>query len=433
LMEFPRTFITSDVLSPTFNKLRKGAMYKFPYNRQDITQEDVESVVQALRSDYLTTGPRSEAFEKALANYVGAKYAVVVANGTAALHLALTALDLEESDVVVTSPITFIADANVVRLVGAQIEFSDIILSSGNIDLKKIRSLLERRPEIRVLLLVHFAGHPLDMIEMGKIAEDFDVKIIEDGCHALGARYLDKNGRLRNVGSCEHSIMTTFSFHPIKSITTGEGGAITTNSLKLYRRLLKLRSHGVTKEPDDFLNVDLSTTVIDGVSVTNPWYYEMHELSTNYRLTDFQCALGLSQLSRIDLMIESRNRIANAYYEELSRSLRDVVTPLTVDHGIRHAYHLFVVRINFSRIAGGRAAIMRFMMDKGIQTQVNYLPIYHHPYYRRYLNEPPTMVSAETYYSECLSLPIFPSMTSSDVIEILNCLREAIDLRGIKN
>lgn len=397
-----------------------------PYNRQTIDESDIRAVVKTLKSEFLTTGPEAALFEKEIAEYTGAKYAVVCSSGTAALHIMMMALELNSKDTVVTSPITFIADANAVRFVGAQVIFADIRSDDVNIDVNAVRKILKNRSDIKAIIPVHFAGQPVDMIALSKIATEFGVTILEDACHAFGASYLNEQGEKVMIGSCQHSSMCMFSFHPIKSITTGEGGAITTNDEDLYLKLLNLRSHGVTKDERLIKNQDLGYSEVNGERVLNPWYYEMHNLTHNYRICDFQCALGRSQLSKLEKFIDRRNYLSGIYSKELLKKIPELVKPLYLRKSITSAYHLFVVRINFNQLNGGRAALMMFLQKYGIQTQVNYMPIYMHPYYQNYFKNSIEFPMAEKYYDECLSLPLFPSMKDSDPIDVVKILAEGI-------
>jgi len=398
-----------------------------PYNRQCIDQLDIDAVVTSLNSTYLTTGPEAGEFEKEIAEYVGAKYAVVCSNGTAALHLSMLALGISKDDCVLTSPITFVADANAARFVGADVAFADVEEETANIDTNKIEEILQNRKDIKVIVPVHFAGHPVDMELLSKIASKYDVKIIEDGCHALGSYYTSENNEVIRVGGCKHSSMTVFSFHPIKNITTGEGGAITTNDRELYERLLSLRTHGTIKSEEHIKNKKLAFSVVDGKSVMNPWYYEMQELSHNFRISDFQCALGRSQLKKLERFTQRRNDLVEIYNTEINNKLNGFVKPLGIKDGVGSAHHLFVVRIPFQKLKDGRAALMLFLMEHGVQTQVNYMPIYLHPYYQDYLNDIPELPNAENYYDECLSLPLFACMDDDDPRRVIELLSIAID------
>ena len=397
-----------------------------PYNRQTIDESDVRAVVKILKGDFLTTGPEAALFEKEIAEYTGAKYAVVCSNGTAALHIMMMALELNSKDTVLTTPITFVADANAPRFVGAQVIFADIRSDDANIDVNAVRNVLENRSDIKVIIPVHFAGQPVDMITLSKIAKEFGVTVLEDACHALGASYLNEQGEKAMIGSCQHSKMCMFSFHPIKSITTGEGGAITTNDKDLYLKLLRLRSHGVTKDERIIKNQELGYSVVNGEKVLNPWYYEMQNLAPNYRMTDFQSALGRSQLLKLEKFIDRRNFLTEIYLKEILKKIPDLAKPLSLRKSIISAHHLFVVRINFNQLNGGRAALMLFLQKYGIQTQVHYMPIYMHPYYQEYFKNSIKFPEAEKYYNECLSLPLFPSMKNSDPIDVVKILAEGI-------
>jgi dTDP-4-amino-4,6-dideoxygalactose transaminase len=275
---------------------------------------------------------------------VGAKYAVVCSSGTAALHLSILALNIKPVGCVLTTPKTFVVDANAARFVVADVTFSDIDRSTVNMDMKRLEESLKSRSDIRVVIPVHFAGRPVEMERLADIAEKYNVTVVEDGCHVLGSYYQTKDGRKTRVESCKHSTMTVFSFHPIKSITTGTGGAITTNYQDLYEHLLQLRNHSITHDPSKIINKNNAFTEIDGEHKFNPWYYEMQDLSPNYRITDFQCALGRSQLRELDGFIERRNTLDKIYEQAIYKRLSDLVIPLKNTNTILHAQHLFVVR-----------------------------------------------------------------------------------------
>ena len=397
-----------------------------PYNSQQLDKSDIKSVMKALKSPYLTTGPIADEFEKELAKYLGVKYAVVCANGTAALHLSMLALGIGYGDKVVTSPISFVADANAPRFCGADVIFADIEPTTVNLDPQEVRKVLKREKNVKAIIPVHFAGQPCRMDEFGKIAEEFNLKIVEDGCHALGGSYI-KNNKSVKVGSCADSHLTTFSFHPIKNITTGEGGAITTNDKKLYKKLRLLRSHGNTRNSDEFVTHDLSHTNFNQSKLLNPWYYEMQHLSYNYRLTDFQAALGKSQLKKLDKFINKRNELSNLYdklFEELDH---EKILPIdNLQKGI-HGRHLYVVRIPMDQLDGGRAKLMMDLLENGIQTQVHYIPIYLQPNYQEYFKRKLHFPFSEEYYKNCLSLPLFVGMTKKDVRRVVQSLNNILD------
>src|SRR3989338_10997620 len=303
-------------------RIDKGRMM-LPYGRQWIDEDDIKAVVEVLRSDWLTKGPKVEEFEKAMAEYCGAKYAVAVSSGTAALHLACLVAGIKQGDEAITSPITFVASANCVLYCGGKPVFADIDKDTYNIDPAEIKKKITKKT--RAIIPVHFAGLPCDMGAIKKIAEEYDLIIIEDACHALGAEYGIQNPGLRTkeewikVGSCSHSDMAVFSFHPVKHITTGEGGAVLTNNEKFYEKLLLFRNHVITKDPEKFTNKDLAFPLSSEPLIhnPNPWYYEMQELGFNHRITDMQCALGISQLRKLDSFISRRRKIVSIYNQAL--------------------------------------------------------------------------------------------------------------------
>ncbi len=392
------------------------------YGRQTIEPDDVEAVTAALGSGFLTQGPLVEEFERKLAAYTGAKYAVVCSNGTAALHLACKAAGLGPGDKVLTSPLTFLASANAALYVGAKPEFCDIDPGTFNIDLGKAASKVKADPSIKALIPVHFAGLPVDMEEAGNISRRHNLIVIEDACHALGASWTDSRGEVRKVGSSSHSDMTVFSFHPVKSITTGEGGAVTTNSGKLYERLLSLRTHGAVKDSSRLFHQD-------GL----PWYYEMQDLGFNYRLTDIQSALGISQLKKLDRFIARRAEIASLYGRLLSK-YQFLKTP-AVHPGRQSAWHLYPVRIDFPGLGASKKELFELMKSIGINLQVHYIPVHTQPYYRALGFKPGDFPVAERFYEEEVSLPIYPLLTDEEagaVVEaLLSTLVCATNRRGL--
>jgi len=395
-------------------------MKTIPYGRQHIAKADIEKVVKVLGSDWITQGHKVSEFENALAKYCGCKYAVAVSSGIAALHLACLAANIREGDRVISTPNTFVASTNCVLFCGGRPEFVDIEARTANIDAGKIDILLgalESEPTARVkaIIPVHFAGLPCNMYKIKEIAMKHNLIIIEDACHAVGAEY-KYNGEWIKVGSCKHSDMAAFSFHPVKHITTGEGGAILTNSPELYERLLRLRNHGITKNPEKFTNECLAfdNTSSSETKLTNPWYYEMYDLGYNYRITDIQCALGISQLNRINESIERRRSIASRYNDAF-KGLYGVQVSVETEIE-RSSYHLYVLQIDFEKIGKSRAGIMYELKRKGIGTQVHYIPVYLHPYYKETLHcDSSNYPVTEMYYKRCLSLPIFPKMSGSEV------------------
>lgn len=389
-----------------------------PYGQHYLDSEDIDEVVRVLKSGVLTQGNEISIFEQEFASYVGSKYAVAMSSGTAGLCLAMRVLGLTSGDAMLTTPISFVATSNSAKYVGADVVFCDIDSQTVSISLSEVEKALEKDVKnIKVVLPVHFAGLPVDMARLSTIVSRYDdINIVEDACHALGAHY--PTGE--RVGSCKYSAMTVFSLHPVKAIAAGEGGVVTTNSEILYRKLIKLRSHGINKLNDSFINQSQAFT--DGL--LNPWYYEMQELGFNYRLTDFQAALGRSQLKKIDVFLDRRRLIAEKYDQIFSGN--SLIKPIQNSTNLS-ANHLYLVGINFRNIKGGRATLMRKLMSKGIYTQVHYLPIYRHPYYSSTSKyDASNYFFSESYYQCCLSLPIYYSLSTEDQSYVIKTLNECI-------
>ena len=387
-----------------------------PYGRQSINLFDVLSVSKQLAFKSLTQGSKIEEFEERVAEYVGAKYAIAVSSATAGLHLAVMALDLPVNSEIITSPISFVASSNAILYSNHQPKFIDVERETINIDLSLVAQEIESNKNVRAVIPVHFAGLPCNMEELSRLSAAKGVKIIEDAAHALGASY--PNGK--KVGSCEFSDMTVFSFHPVKSITTGEGGMITTNSYALYKKLLRLRSHGINKLNDSFESSLLSTT--DGIS--NPWYYEMQELGFNYRLTELQAALGLSQIDRLDKFIKDRRSRVAWYLLNLSQV--PSATPVQSNSSTLSAHHIFPIRVNYSELKISRARLMTSLKERGIGTQVHYVPIPLHPYYQKLGFGIEKIPEAMSYYHEALTIPLYPSLKQSQqrkvIVELSNLI-----------
>ena len=399
-------------------------MKTISYGRQTIEDDDIEAVESVLKSDWLTQGPLVEDFERALALYTGARYAVVCSSGTAALHMAYLAADLPEGSGALTTPNTFLATANAAIMAGLRPSFSDIDPATLNISIPALSKAVDdyngQECALSVLAPVHFAGLPVDMAAVADIAAVSGLKVIEDACHALGASWMDPSGKLRKVGDSSHSDMTVFSFHPVKSITTGEGGAVTTNDELLHERLKLLRGHGVSKEPA------LLTSITS--KEPPPWYYEMHELGSNYRITDLQCALGISQLKKLDRFIERRARVA-LLYDELLGGLDYLKTPpgSPKDGGVVSSHHLYVARIDFNKLGIDKAVWFKDMAARGIRLNVHYIPVHLQPYYRsRYGCAPGDFPEAERYYEEAVSLPIYPLLTDDEVRFVASTVMESL-------
>jgi perosamine synthetase len=387
-----------------------------PYGKHNVTWGDALRVLWQVRFRSLTQGAQIEKFEQEVARTVGAKYAVAVSSATAGLHLAALALKLPQGSKVITSPISFVASSNSLLYAGYKPEFLDIDPNTLNLDLELIKARLEQNSEIKAILPVHFAGLPCDMKRINEISREYDLRIIEDAAHALGAKY--PNGS--KVGSCEYSDMTVLSFHPVKSITTGEGGMVTTNDFGLYKSLLRLRSHGINKLDDEFQDRILSKTA----GTTNPWYYEMIELGYNYRMTEIQAVLGISQLKRLEKFMNKRSRKL-IKYSELLQGVNDVKFAQNCDLK-NSANHLMPVRINFANLKISRAQLMNSLRSVGVGSQVHYIPIPMQPYYKLLGYNFTNIPEAVSYYEECLSLPLFPDLSNSEQKKVVKELAKLL-------
>lgn len=377
-----------------------------PYGRQNITQEDINAVVETLHSDYLTQGPKIAEFEKAFAKYVGSKYAVAVANGTAALHLCAIALGVKEGDKVITSPITFAASANCIRYCGGEVVFSDIDPKTYLLDIDKVADLLNTSPPgtYKGIIPIDFAGRSVDMKAFRELAKKFNLWIIEDSCHAPGGFFTDSSGNEQYCGSGNFAELAIFSFHPVKHIAAGEGGMITTNNPELYRKLLALRTHGIIKNNAEFVN---ETSFAAGTASPEypGWYMEMQELGYNYRLSDFQSALGLSQLQRADEGLQRRRVIAKRY-DDAFKDKKFVLGQSGVIEG--HAYHLYVLEVE------NRLGLYNYLRKYHVFAQIHYIPCHLMPYYRELGWQEGDLPNAEKYYKNCISIPMYPTLTDEE-------------------
>lgn len=369
-----------------------------PYGKQSVDQDDIDTVVETLKSDFLTTGPKVKEFEDALSSYCGAKYTVAVSNGTAALHLASLCL-LKKGDKVLTTPNSFLATSNSILYVGAKPIFVDI-KEDGNIDLDLCKEELKKDSSIKAIYTVSFSGNMVNQEKLKYLKDTYGVTILEDNAHAIGAQY---NGI--KAGSCVNSDASIFSFHPVKHLTTAEGGAITTNSKEIYEKLLMLRAHGMVKTPD-----------------MKPWEYEMQDLGFNYRITDIQCALGLSQLKKLDGFIERRIEIAKVYDNAFENT---IIKPLYIFEG-KSSYHLYVVQVEFEKLNITKEELFIKMRKKNIGLQLHYIPINKQPYYKSlgYGDEQTPIM--DKYYKECFSLPMYPALSDEEQNYVIDTLFEVL-------
>ncbi|MBS0000579.1 MAG: UDP-4-amino-4,6-dideoxy-N-acetyl-beta-L-altrosamine transaminase [Cyclobacteriaceae bacterium] len=367
-----------------------------PYGKQQITQEDVDAIAAVLKSDYITQGPVTKDFEEIFAKFIGSKYAIAVANGTAALHLSALALDVDDKQTVITTPLTFVASANCIQYCGGQIHFADIDPETLCIDLNSIEDLLKknRKSNYTGVIPVDFAGYPVNTESLRSIADQYGLWILEDACHAPGGYFLDSNSSIQHCGNGTYADLSIFSFHPVKHITTGEGGMITSNDIDKIEKIRKLRIHGITREPH------LLQENHGG------WYYEMQELGYNYRITDFQCALGISQLKRADENLARRKKIAEKYTEAFAGF--DFIKTPAIRNNVSHAWHLYVIQVP------DRKGLYDYLRSQQIFTQVHYIPVHLQPYYKNLGWKKGDFPNAEKYYEQCLSIPMYAGLTDDE-------------------
>jgi UDP-4-amino-4,6-dideoxy-N-acetyl-beta-L-altrosamine transaminase len=390
-----------------------------PYGRQTVDDEDIAAVAAALRSPFLTTGPLVGKFEQVFAEKTGAVHAVACNSGTAALHLAALALDLGDRQAAVVPAITFLATANVVRMTGAEVVFADVDSDTGLLTPETLAAALKRAEtaglKIRAALPVHLNGQYCDMAGLAAIANARGIQLVEDACHALG---------IKDVGANAYSAAACFSTHPVKAIATGEGGVVTTRDADAAARMRRLRSHGMTHDASQFENRDAAFSG----SEPNAWYYEMAEIGWNYRIPDVLCALGISQLKKLDQFHERRKEIA-ALYDRLLVDLAPAIRPVTRSNEL-HGWHLYVIHVDFEALGVTRTRFMKYLRDEGIGSQVHYIPLHRQPYYRRRYGEI-ELPGADAYYRRCLSIPLFPGMADADVERVAAACARIVHGAGI--
>ena len=379
---------------------RKTGRKMIPYGRQTIEEDDIQAVVDVLRSDYLTTGPKIAEFEKMVADYVGAKYAVAISNGTSALHAACFAAGIQPGDEVITTPLTFAASANCVLYCGGTPVFADVDPKTYNIDPEDIRRKITDKT--KAIIAVHLAGQPCDMDEIHKIAKEHDLLVIEDGAHALGSVYKGKK-----VGTL--SDMTTFSFHPVKPITTGEGGMIVTDNEQFYQKMMLFRSHGITREENLMTRND------------GPWFYQLLDLGYNYRITDIQCALGCSQMKKLDRFLARRKQIV-ARYNEAFADCENIITPYQLPE-TESGWHLYIVQVKNC----DRRKVFEALREQGIAVNVHYIPVYMHPYYQEHGYKDVHCKNAEEIYSHIITLPLYPALTEEQQKFVIEKIMDALE------
>jgi len=397
-----------------------------PYGKHHIDEDDIQAVVDVLRHGMLTQGPKVAEFENKMSNYVGSKYAVAVSNGTAALHLACMALGLGKGDEVITSPNTFVATSNSVLYVGAKPVFVDIDEQTLNIDIDKLEQTINNSNSIKAIFPVHFAGLACDMKKIKELADKYNLAIVEDAAHAIGATYINGN----KVGDCQYSNMTIFSFHPVKGIAAGEGGVITTNDEELYHKLTLLRSHGITKGnfvfPGGSLADDSLINKDDALEngELKRWYCEMQHLGYNYRITDIQCALAISQMDKIDLFLDARRSMVKVY----DKAFKDIpnITPLQSCGRDNSSHHIYVVSIDFYKVGVTRHQFMKKLAEQGVGSQVHYIPVVSQPYYQELGYKIQQYSITDAYYQSTLSIPLYYGLSDVDQRLVISSIRKLL-------
>lgn len=381
-------------------------MKKIPYGRQHIDQNDINGVVSTLKSDFLTQGPKVREFEQKFAEYVGSDYAVAVNNATSGLHLSILSLNISKGDRVITTPITFVASANCIRYAGGEVWFADIDPDTYLLDIKSVKELINSKPKgfFKGIIPVDFAGLPVNMENFRAVADANDLWIIEDACHAPGGYFVDSKSEKNFCGNGKYADIGVFSFHPVKHIACGEGGMITTNSKELYEKLMLLRTHGITK-----VNIEENH---------GNWYYEMKELGFNYRLTDLQSALGITQLSKNGKGVKRRNEISSIYKKAFEGKIKFQDLP----KGTYNAHHLFIIEVE------NRKDLYDFLHSKGVLVQIHYVPVHTMPYYKNIGYLDADLKHAEKYYSNCISLPMYPTLSNEEQSYVIKNVLEFVSI-----
>ena len=386
---------------------------KYPYAKHNISKGDIASVVDVLKHKSITQGYKVEEFEFELAKYLDAKYVIACSSGTAALHLIYLAMELNENTAILTTPITFLATAHAARLTGAKVHFADVDKDTGLILEDSVREILNnKKNKIKALVLVHLGSKTCDLEKYTKIAKEYNIHLIEDSCHAFGEKYISKYNKSSMVGSAKYSNATALSFHAIKNITTGEGGAVITNNKKFADKIKLLRSHGSVRD-----------NVWNDKADRGPWYYESNLIGYNYRITDFQAALGISQLKRLDKQNKYKYSLAK-FYNNLLKDIEYIKLPVIKDEKYNQAWHLYSIAVNFKGIGISRNQVMKKLLEKGVGTQVHYIPLYKQPVYKSNLNK--KYPGTEIYFKSTLSLPMYPSLLKKDIKYIVKSLKEVL-------
>jgi UDP-4-amino-4,6-dideoxy-N-acetyl-beta-L-altrosamine transaminase len=386
---------------------------KYPYAKHNINDDDINAVVDVLKNKSITQGTKVDEFESELAKYLDAKYVIACSSGTAALHLIYLAMGLNENTAIITTPITFLATANAARLTGAKVYFADVDKDTGLILEDSVRKILKnKKNKIKALVLVHLGSKTCNLEKYAKIAKDYDIHLIEDSCHAFGEKYISSVNEVSMVGSAKHSYASSLSFHAIKNITTGEGGAVITNNKKFANKIKLLRSHGNIRDSD-----------WNDITERGPWYYESKLIGYNYRITDFQAALGISQLKRLSSQNKYKYGLAKIY-NNLLKDIKYIKLPVIKEEKYDQAWHLYSIALNFKDIGKSRNEVMKKLLEKGIGTQVHYIPLYKQPIYKSNSNK--KYPGAEAYFGSTLSLPMYSSLLEKDIEYIVKSLKEVL-------